>query len=128
MIYQALLTASSGSQTYLTPFIGRYRVRVIKIEYNTQAGAATTEIVLQLTSQTLINQTSLSGTGTTRMLFLNTACNSSPYTDFVIGDGVMVNGQIDINVRSSTGALLPGGPGGFRSLLFTFDFEKMGDF
>lgn len=121
MIFQAVLN-NTASTTLTTPFQGIYRVKLLKIEYHITAGAAIQQELCQLTSNTLINQTPLSG----RIIFLNTAANNSGYnTDFVIGDNVMIANQLDLTVAAFGGGALPAGAGGYNSLLVTLDFEKV---
>ncbi len=119
MIFQAYIP-TSGVVSLNVPFTGRYNVKLVKIDYKPIAGASTTPEVIQISSQTLINQTPLSG----RVLFLSNAENTVFDHSFLIGESVMVNGVIDFELRTYGGLNLPGGPGGFDSAVITLDFVK----
>lgn len=121
MIFQAVLN-NTASATFTTPFQGIYRVKLLKIEYHINAGAALVQELCQLTSNTLINETPMSG----RILFMNSSANASGYnTDFVIGENVMIAGPLDLTVAAFGGGPLPAGAGGYNSLLVTLDFEAV---
>ena len=127
MIYQAVINDSTASQTFLTPFIGVFRIRLRRIEYHKNVGPLQEELI-QITSQSIINGTPLSGNGN-RIVFLNSACNNSGYDDeFIIGENIRISGAIDLNARTfPTGGTLPAGAGGYNSICVTLDFEKLGD-
>ncbi len=121
MIFQAIIpSGSNGVAVINVPFTGRYHVKLVKIDYHCTAGAAITSELIQITSQTLINQTPLSG----RIIFLSDALNAV-YGDFMIGQDVMINGVIDFDLKTLGGLNLPGGPGGFDSAVITLDFVKV---
>ena len=127
MIYQAVLTTSNASDVFQTPFVGVYHVYLRNIEYHKNVGPLIEEMV-QLQSNTLINQTALSGRGN-RLVFLNSACNEGKYNDsFCIGKNIRVSGLFDLSATVfPTGAALPAGAGGYNQIAVTLEFEKVGD-
>lgn len=119
MIFQAYIpSGSNGVATLNVPFTGRYNVKLVKIDYHSIAGAAITQELIQISSQTLINQTPLSG----RILFISNSNNWGYGDSFVIGQNVMINGMIDFDLKTIGGGPLPAGAGGFDSCVITLDF------
>jgi hypothetical protein len=114
MIFQAYI-GSTGVATLNVPFTGRYHIKLVKIDYH-NVGVFTQELI-QLTSQTLINQTPLSG----RILFINNTNNWGYGDSFVIGQDVMINGMIDFDLKTFGGAALPAT---YDSVVITLDFVK----
>lgn len=115
-VFQAFLNGTA-STTFDTPFTGVYHVKLRRIEYHFTAPI--TQEVLQITSNTLINQTPLSG----RILFLNNAANNSGYDDFVIGRNIRIAGPLDLTLSNPNGAV----PGNYLGLVVTLEFEKVDD-
>jgi len=128
MIFQAIITNSNASQVFQSPFIGVYKVYLRNIEYHKNLGALQEEMI-QLRSNTIINQTALSGNQGNRIVFLNSACNQGKYNNsFLVGDNVRISGQFDLTASTfPTGAALPGGAGGYNQIGVTLEFEKVSD-
>jgi hypothetical protein len=119
MIFQAYI-GSSGVATLNVPFTGKYHIKLIKIDYKHIAGAATVQELIQISSQSLINVTPLSG----RILFMSNANNAVFGESFEIGHDVMINGMIDFDLKTYGGGALPAGAGGYDSAIITLDFVK----
>lgn len=117
MIFQAILNGTA-SGTVNTPFTGVYNVKLQRIEYHFTAPAV--QELMQITSNTLINQTPLSG----RIVFLNSACNASGYDNFEIGRNIRIAGPLDLTLSAFGGGAVPAN---YSALVVTLDFEKVDD-
>lgn len=114
MIFQ-FVVGPTGAIVQPVPFIGKCKVKIIRIDYVFDTAAAISQQVIQIQSQTLINNTALSG----RILFYNT---TNPYfgDNFIIDD-VDINGYFDITLQVLGGAPLPFGAGGYTNCIITAD-------
>ncbi len=117
------------------PFIGKCRVKIIKIDYFFNTAGSILQRIVAINSQVFNTNSLLTPSNTPniqvipsmgRILFYNT---TNPYygNNFVIDD-LMINGVFDITLSDETGAALPtpATNGGYTNLLLTLDIEYMG--
>lgn len=107
-------------ETLNVPFTGKYHIKLIKVDYKHNAAANISSEIIQISSQTLINVTPLSG----RILFLSDAQSAVFGESFEIGHDVMINGMIDFDLKTYGGGALPAGGGGYAAAVITLDFVK----
>lgn len=126
MIYQVqigqTLVGGNPGGTYEVPFYGRYKVRLIKIDYAYNSAGGILQNLLRITSNTLLNNTPLQS----GFLFINSS--NCFYNGLVINEDLEINGRFDIALSrvSGVGAWPSiGVNGGYVDCVITLDFEKI---
>jgi hypothetical protein len=121
MLFQILIDKDdpNRSKTVPSPFTGRCRVKLIKIEYLHNTGGAPNFLICRLNSDTLFNSTpGLSG----RIFFNNT---TQPYyaNNFVFE--ATLPDSITVNITLANGNVIPISNGNFGRLIITLDIEPI---
>lgn len=126
MIYQILvgqnLVGGVPSIQQVVPFYGRYRVKLIKIEYVYNTTGTILQNILRINSNTLLLNTPLQN----GFMFINNT--NTYYNGLVLNDDIEINGVIDITLNRVVGVgAYPsiGNAGGYVDCLITLDFEKI---
>lgn len=117
MIFQATLGNTGNSAngtTFNVPFVGRCRVKIIKIDYF--VSGFPTSLLLRLESRTIINNTPISP----YIYFMS--LHHPTFVDFIYED-IEINGMIDFSVKTETGGIIGGG--NYTDCLITLDIEYM---